>query len=172
MAQIIQSHVAAPIPQAPIESSPTVQVPYSHQWVLRIPKDSKGKDISKTLRNILDGKLQHMGHVTLYEMQMRVMFTQADQVVTAVFANETSTASIDQLSGIPGSFMRVATSYNIGAPIDETLVVPGLFSRQIQPVSSTHPTPKIMIKIRGEPSVWLTIRVIVDGPIIEYSDLN
>lgn len=128
------------------------------------------KDFEKKglVRVVLKNFLVGMGRVELEKVQVRYTTSKSGDYVYAGFANALFNQSAKTICRMPGNFYVVSNSMNTGVQHEKDLFISGLFSKQLQPVSSQLPDAQFAIGAAQGVSLMVVFHVIVHGPIVSY----
>jgi len=147
------------------------------EW--EVSKNKEGKSVyanqttvCKTFKQLLGSSIQHMGRVTLVSLTIKYQTSAADQTVAAVVTNANAEVAMGDIIGRPGGFKHTSNSMNYGSTTEVKLIVPDLFTRQIQPDSANAPMPKLVLSYSPLVAGSLIIGYNCDGPVMEYSKLR
>jgi len=165
-----QQEVDRGLPQAPLEPVPSFEVPYTKEIIMTCigsTADDSFK-IDTTLNVLIQDQLQDMGTVFLHEFSIKIMPKKAGSSVYFGVSIAGSNKTAQELAGADEGFMFVANAYNVGVPVIHKVVVPGLFSRQIQPVSATHPSFRIVMDVSKDTYVTCTFKIKHIGVVRSY----
>jgi hypothetical protein len=171
MSLVQQVERDADIPQAPLERVSFASLPYSKEIIMNMQGKTRltAFSVDQPLSVILKDYMQNMGTVSLYSMSLKVTALDAGAQCHFGVAISGSSHTAKELSGAPEGFFFVANSFNYGTPVLHDVVVPGLYSRQIQPVSSQHPSFRFVMDCTKDVLVTVTFRIIHAGIIREYT---
>jgi hypothetical protein len=127
--------------------------------------------LDQTFKQLMAEEIQHMGRVTLHKVVLRYTMSASGQAVAAVV-----TAAYANVAGgfmaRPGAVQFVSNSLTYGHTQEIELVVPDLYTRQVQPDSANAPMPKLYMQWRGDFDVSLLIYYDCDGPVLSFKTLN
>lgn len=121
---------------------------------------------------VIQGYLTGMSKVHWESFELRFSCSAKGQTVQAAFTSINSVVSIDSLMGFGENFVVTSNEMNYGNFHTHKLVVPGIYTRQIQPASSEAPRMKLLLKADKGVKVWLHVRMRFEGPIRRCVDLN
>lgn len=157
--------------QAPTEPNISVREPYEHLYVLRVDGAGKAFAFNKTLRDIIGSDFEGYGRVDLYQLDVRYKCRDAGLTVKMGVGHADFVASADVVSMRPGGLNVTSNAMNAGTQITEKIVIPGLYSRQIVPVSSMLPGFRLYLTADAKVDVALHIYLKTYGPRIVARDL-
>jgi len=130
------------------------------------------RKISEPFSVLLKDKLVGCGQVDLVELSIKFVSNDAKQKLMAGYIAVGTPIAIEQASLQKGGIRHCTNTMNYGTMEEFAMVVPDVFSRQIQPVSSLLPTPQFMLEASDGASVCINIAYKVHGVIRSYEILN
>lgn len=129
----------------------------------------KEETVSATFEELLGTSIANMGRVTLGKVVIKTTTTDSGQFYRAVITNATANVGASAIAGRKGGYGYKTTAYNFGDTKETEVKVPDLYTRQIKPVSSSAPMPKMVMSYGGGMEVIVEIYYDCDGPVYEYS---
>jgi len=153
------------LPPAPIE--PSVAVTEDGVVIMNFWFSSK-KSVDSLVSDLLSSQLSGCGNVDLLEVQVNCTLAGAGDYVHVGFSASDSTQSAERLSYGPGGFRAQAGTHHVQPNYSATLIVPGVYSRQLRPPSSILPMLRIAMVSSAGASGMMIFKVKIHGPRIVY----
>lgn len=171
MAQIRDETVSRDLGTAPSESGLPVSTPYNFIYNRKLMPPAGGGNLafSGSLADLCGDKLEGMGHVECIRLSVKFVGENVGDNVTAVIVNASNAQSIDTLRALMGCRYHKCTSFNQGLEHVMDFEIPVNLSKQIVPLSSNLPMPKLKIKASVGSFVSVSIFAHFTG-FIQFTD--
>jgi len=164
------SGVIKPLPVAPIDGAPTTDLAYNMVvMMMATPASDKATtlSISDRIAALLEDEMAGMGPVDLVSMTLRYKFTASGQEITAGIVAEGSTVTASTLFAHIGAFSMTANNMNLGVQVEEEMIIPDMYSRQMRPVPSRAPEAKLVLQATRGVKVAIILKIKFYGPILK-----
>jgi len=137
-------------------------------------KAGEGKNLSASisLANLTKDELSECGQVELVKMVLRFNATAGSQTFSAGVFSANGSKTPEQVSMLPGGFSITTTSFDFGAQREYEMVVPDMYSKQVQPASSMLPPFKIYVAAEKGVKVALHLYLKIHGPIVQFREYS
>jgi len=147
---------------------PEDDFPYNFQ-IFQPLVSSKKINLNIELSKFLENYLQGMSNVDLVDISVTYKAPKADLFIIAAITNNIGTKTIAQVKGMKTSLNFTSNAMDCGVQTTVSLVMPSNVARQILPVSSVAPMPKILLSAHKDMDVSLCIELRHYGPYIVYA---
>jgi len=148
----------------PSEPSITKEEEFNLLVVLLATSEKGELKIRRRMAELLVDDLQGCGKVDLVRLMVKINFTAEKQVARIGVFNADVARTIAEVSMMPGGIMMTTTAYNYGGQREFEVVIPDLYSKQIQPISSMAPTFALYLNVSQGVTVSIISMVKVHGP--------
>lgn len=152
--------VSMSIPSAGIENQAS-DLPYNKQITIKCVAADKMTflGVSCTIAELIRAELVGCGMVYLHAITVKYKMKGTGTSIMAGVFNQNFSKSIEMLGGLTNFFDFTSNTMTFGQSVIETLVVPDLYSRQIQPASSVRMPMRLYLKADLNVDVWVTLQV-------------
>lgn len=166
----LKSEVAVSLPAPPLETGFVVAVDYDDLILL----DVEGSPVvfESSINTLIAEELLGCGQASLVKLDVAYVFSNSGQSIYFGVCNANASLSARAIGMRPGGYSAVSNSMTYGHKTTVTVIVPDLFSRQIQPVSSMAPAYKFSIRASKEVQVQLQLYIKRAGPRVISRSLN
>lgn len=155
------------VPQASLEHASSTMPGYNH--VVLLTQTGTGTlQVSNTFQELVSSALEGMGTVNLVALKVKYNFTAAKQFIKVGVVSSLAAKSIDIAVRMSNGHVAWSNEYTYGAEHVYDIVVPSIFSRQIQPISSERVMPKLMLSASAGVSVALEIHLMALQPVMHF----
>lgn len=152
------------------EENLTAEEPFNHIYNIQMNVNSDSWEIRSPLADLVLDELEGYGKVDIHTIVVRCLTSKAGQGLSCGLGNAIGNRSVDQVALAKGGYSFVSNAYNCGVMQEVELLVSDLFTRQLQPASSTLPAFKLYLKATGKPLVSLVLLVKTYGPRVIYKE--
>jgi len=162
------------LPQAPheggyvVEGGGTIRV----AGALRKGKAATKYSFNGPIEDKMDDLFRGMGRVDLDELVIKWNFTAEKQCVKIAIAHVQDSSDIDDLCARAGNVIIYSNNLSMGKQEEFNVVVPGMYSRQVQPASSQ--LPRFKLRLEATDGVEIRYHAIFRyyGPIVQSRSLD
>lgn len=127
--------------------------------------------VVNTILNLCSGEFSGMGMVELESMVVTYMIKKQDGYIKCGVYNSAVVMPIDSVAVGGTGFTRYANPHTFGAQVEHELVIPDLWSRQIQPPSAALPSWNLYVDAVST-SVTVDLYIKFHGFIVSFKTLK
>jgi len=158
--------------QAPLEGGFEFNAGYDMCITLVLETTNEEYSISSGFLDLIKDYSEGMGRVDLVRATLQHTFLKKDQILKWAVVNVNNTKGVNFMCKTPNGSFVTCTDLTYGQCVTTEIVVPQLFSRQIQPTSSNLPACKLLLAASKGLSCSLNLYLKIHGPIMRYGSLN
>jgi len=159
-------------PAVSIEPSATPDLPYNLLLTGRLGKADTELASARTMTECFKSTLVGCGNVDLHSLIIKIQMTGDKQSAVVGVASANATFTADTVASFPGAFIHSSNAYNYGQLHVYNVIVPSLYSKQVQPASSLHMPFKLGVFASKGVNIYYEARLKHHGPRVVVADLS